>query len=417
MFQNYWGRISKIGIKKEYDDGLVRRITLTNQFSVIALALFFFSGLNNFSLGDVFSGLLLEGFVLVCLLGIYINSRHYHGFAIAFLFMVVNIALFYFNSYSGILSGTYLYYFPLILTMAFVFDIRKDKKAIFINLLLIMSLILVNLATHYSLFTSSFITDEKRYQMFVFNLLLSCLTVVFFIYLIIRNGLKESELYSQRLAEHEQAEKKIKEALAEKEVLLSELHHRVKNNLAIISGLFSLKINNDIPSEARNVLVESRNRVISMSLIHNRLYNYNNLSDVNFEQYIAELISEINASYPSISGSVKVNTDIGDVVLNLNIAVPCGLILNELLTNCYKHAFTGKGHGSIHVSFKQEKTSYTLSVSDNGVGLVAGYREKESLGMSVIEALSEQLNGSFEYTSGEGTHFTLKFQHGENIPD
>lgn len=371
MFQNYWGRISKIGIKKEYDDGLVRRITLTNQFSVIALALFFFSGLNNFSLGDVFSGLLLEGFVLVCLLGIYINSRHYHGFAIAFLFMVVNIAVFYFNSYSGILSGTYLYYFPLILTMAFVFDIRKDKKAIFINLLLIMSLILVNLATHYSLFTSSFITDEKRYQMFVFNLLLSCLTVVFFIYLIIRNGLKESELYSQRLAEHEQAEKKIKEALAEKEVLLSELHHRVKNNL----------------------------------------------SDVNFEQYIAELISEINASYPSISGSVKVNTDIGDVVLNLNIAVPCGLILNELLTNCYKHAFTGKGHGSIHVSFKQEKTSYTLSVSDNGVGLVAGYREKESLGMSVIEALSEQLNGSFEYTSGEGTHFTLKFQHGENIPD
>ncbi len=412
MFRKYWSRVSRIGIREGYDDSLTKRITLTNQFSVIALTIFFFSGLNNLSLGDTFSGVLLEGFVLVCLFGLYMNSRHHHDFAIIFLFMTINLALFYFNSYSGILSGTYLYYFPLILAIAFVFNIRTDQKVIFLNLFFIILLILVNLLTRYELFTSSFITDEKRYQMFIFNLLFSCLAVGFFIYLTIKNGLKESELYSQRIAEHEQAEKKIKEALAEKEVLLSELHHRVKNNLAIISGLFSLKIGNDPPSEARNVLVESRNRVISMSLIHNRLYKNNNFTDVNFEQYIAELISEINASYPSISGSVKVTTDIGDVVLNINIAVPCGLILNELLTNCYKHAFTGKGQGTIHVSFKQERETYTLSVSDNGIGLASGYQEKESLGLSVIEALSEQLNGSFDYSSATGTTFVLKFKNG-----
>lgn len=412
MFQKYWSRVSRIGIREEYDDSLTKRITLTNQFSVIALTIFFFSGLNNLSLGDIFSGLLLEGFVLVCLFGLYMNGRHHHDFAIIFLFMTINLAMFYFNSYSGILSGTYLYYFPLILAIAFVFNIKTDQKVIFLNLSFIILLILVNLLTRYELFTSNFINDEKRYQMFVFNLLFSCLAVGFFIYLTIKNGLKESELYSQRIAEHEQAEKKIKEALAEKEVLLSELHHRVKNNLAIISGLFSLKIGNDPPSEARNVLVESRNRVISMSLIHNRLYKNSNFTDVNFEQYIAELISEINASYPSISGSVKVTTDIGDVVLNINIAVPCGLILNELLTNCYKHAFTGKGEGTIHVSFKQEKETYTLSVSDNGIGLASGYQEKESLGLSVIEALSEQLNGSFDYSSAPGTTFVLKFRNG-----
>ncbi len=412
MFQKYWSRVSRIGIKEGYDDSLTKRITLTNQFSVIALTIFFFSGLNNLSLGDTFSGVLLEGFVLVCLFGLYMNGRNHHDFAIIFLFMTINLAVFYFNSYSGVLSGTYLYYFPLILAIAFVFNIRTDQKVIFLNLFFIILLILVNLLTRYELFTSNFINDEKRYQMFVFNLLFSCLAVGFFIYLTIKNGLKESELYSQRIAEHEQAEKKIKEALAEKEVLLSELHHRVKNNLAIISGLFSLKIGNDPPSEARNVLVESRNRVISMSLIHNRLYKNNNFTDVNFEQYIAELISEINASYPSISGSVKVTTDIGDVVLNINIAVPCGLILNELLTNCYKHAFTGKGEGTIHVSFKQEKETYTLSVSDNGIGLASGYQEKESLGLSVIEALSEQLNGSFDYSSATGTTFVLKFQNG-----
>ena len=410
MFLKYWSLVSRIGVQKDYEDSLTKRITLTNQFSLVALLIFLLSGINNFSLGDTFSGLLLEGFVLVTLFGLYMNSRHYHGFAISFLFITINLAVFYFNSYSGVLSGTYLYYFPLILAIAFAFDIKKDKGLVLVHLGMIVLLILVNLFTHYDLFTSQFINDGERYQMFIFNLAFSCLAVAFFIYLTIKNGLKESELYEQRIREHEQAEKKIKDALAEKEVLLSELHHRVKNNLAIISGLFSLKISTDPPSEARNVLVESRNRVLSMSLIHNRLYKNNNLANVNFEQYTAELISEINASYPSISGSIKVRTSIGNMMLGINVAVPCGLILNELLTNCYKHAFTEKGEGLIDVSFKQQDACYILSVTDNGAGLPVDYSEKESLGMSVIQALSEQLNGTFEYNGTQGTAFTLRFQ-------
>ena len=132
-------------------------------------------------------------------------------------------------------------------------------------------------------------------------------------------------------------------------MLLSELHHRVKNNLAIISGLFNLKMTAEMPSEARNVLIESRNRVISMSLIHNRLYKSNNFTDVNFEEYTNELLDEINSSYPSVSETVKVNTTIGNIVLDINIAVPCGLILNELLTNCYKHAFKDRNNGCIDI--------------------------------------------------------------------
>jgi len=411
MLINYWHAISAIGIRDEYDDSLAKRITLTNQFSVIAIAIFFFSGINNFSLGDSFSGIILESFVFICAFGLYMNSRNYHAFAISFLFFTINIALFYFNSYSGVLSGTYLYYFPLILAIAFVFNIKKDKKMMLFQLLSILSLIIVNLLTHYDLFTSYFITDEKRYQMFMFNLMFSCMAVGFFIYLTIQNSLKEIQLYNQRLAEHELSEKKIKQALAEKEVLLSELHHRVKNNLAIISGLFSLKISTDVPLEAKNVLMESRNRVLSMSLIHNRLYKNNNLTDVNFEQYTTELISEINASYPSISGSIKVLTNIGNVVLNINTAVPCGLILNELLTNCYKHAFVDREQGTIEVSFNQEKEDYVLLVSDDGVGLSNGYNEKESLGLPVIEALCEQLNGSYEYKVDKGTRFSLKFRN------
>lgn len=409
MFLKYWNKLSQIGVDPTAGEKQIKRVVLTNQFSTIALTIFFFSGLNNLSLGDLFSGLLLEGFVVICLFGLFMNAKGHHDFAISFLFFSINVALFYFNSYSGVMSGTYLYYFPLTLAIAFLFDIQSNKWTIFSQLSLILVFILINLLTKYKLFESRFIDDAKRYQMFIFNLILSCLAVGFFIYLTIKNSVKQAELYDQRLAERELAEKKLKEALAEKEVLLSELHHRVKNNLAIISGLFSLKIDTDPPSEARNVLVESRNRVLSMSLIHNRLYNNQKLTDVNFEQYTKELISEINTSYPSVSGSVDVHTDIGDMVLNINVAVPCGLILNELLTNCYKHAFTQRGHGVIRVSFKSEDGQFVLRVSDNGIGLAAGYQEKESLGMAVIDALCDQLNGSYAYSYDDGTSFWLKF--------
>lgn len=409
MLLKFWKFISSIGLKEEYDDGLRKRITLTNQFSTITLILFLLSGINNMSLGDMFSGLILESFVFLCLIGLYINSRHFHSIAITFLFITVNSALFYFNSYSGISSGTYLYYFPLILAIAFVFNVKENKTAMVFQMLLILTFILINVFTHFELFKSEFITEAQRYQMFIFNLVFSCSGLYFFIYLIVQNGLVQVDVYHQRIAEHTAAEKKIKETLAEKDVLLAELHHRVKNNLAIISGLFNLKINTCLHEDAKNVLIESRDRVISMALIHNRLYKSNNLSDVNFDEYINELVHEINRSYPSISGSVKVTTRISNVILNINTAVPCGLILNELLTNCYKHAFANKERGMIEVSFTQTENEYCLKVKDDGVGLEAHYNKKESLGFIVIEALSEQLNGTFHYSVNKGTEFTLTF--------
>ena len=126
MFRRCWEYISSVGIRDEYDDILVKRITLTNRFSVIAIVVFLFSGINNIVLGDLFSGLLIEGLVVVCLLGFYLNKLGYHRFAVSFLFTIVSIAIFYFDSYSGVLSGTYLYHFPLILAIAFIFDMRED---------------------------------------------------------------------------------------------------------------------------------------------------------------------------------------------------------------------------------------------------------------------------------------------------
>lgn len=411
MFRRAWEYISSIGIHDEYDDILVKRIVLTNRFSVIAILVFLFSGINNLVLGDLFSGLLIEALVIVCLLGFYLNKIGLHRFAISFLFVVVSLAIFYFDSYSGILSGTYLYHFPLILAIAFIFDMREHKRLMLFHILLIIAFLSINVITHHELFRSNFLTDEKRSQMFMFNLIFSASAVGFFVYIMIQNNLKESYLYIQRIEERRQSEKAVKEALDEKNILISELHHRVKNNLAIISGLFSLKINDDLHEDAKNVLLESRNRVRSMALIHNRLYKSDNMTNVNFEEYAKELISEISASYPAVANSVKIDTDIKNVSININSAIPCGLILNELLTNAYKHAFRDKTNGHINVSFINDNNAIVMRVEDNGVGLPEDYKQKQSLGVTVIESLSEQLDGSFNFSNNNGTCFELRFKY------
>lgn len=414
MLQKVWNYISTVGIKPEYDDILVKRIKLTNQFSVIAMLVFLFSGLNNLALGDLFSGLLIEGLVVVVLIGFYLNKIERHRFAISFLFAIVSTAIFYFDSYSGILSGTYLYHFPLILAIAFIFDMREDKKAMLFHFLLIISYLIINVTTNYNLFRSEFLTDEKRSQMFMFNLVFSASSVGFFVYLMIRNNLKESYYYIQSIEEREQSEKAIKDALTEKNLLIAELHHRVKNNLAIISGLFSLTLNDNLHEDAKNVLLESRNRVRSMALIHNRLYKSDSFTDVSFDEYIQELISEINSSYPTISNSIDVKININNVILNVNSAIPCGLILNELLTNAYKHAFKDKNDGQVAISFVRENGQFVMTVKDNGCGLPLDYNKKQSLGITVIEALTEQLDGKSKFTNNQGTHFELTFKANNN---
>ena len=161
-------RIYRYSIILWYNDWFCRNIT--HRFIIIAILVFLFSGINNLVLGDLFSGLLIEALVIVCLLGFYLNKIGLHRFAISFLFVVVSLAIFYFDSYSGILSGTYLYHFPLILAIAFIFDMREDKSLMLFHILLIIAFLSINVITHHELFRSNFLTDEKRSQMFMFNL-------------------------------------------------------------------------------------------------------------------------------------------------------------------------------------------------------------------------------------------------------
>lgn len=409
MFKKFWNNLSFVGVKDSYNSKLIKRISLTNQFCVIAFFVCFFSGFNNYSLGDTFSFFIIELTALLSICVFVFNNLGFHKFATSFLLALLSTVIFYFDSYSGFLSGTYLYYFPLILAIAFLHDF-KEKSLLIFHLCLPIVYLLINAITHYDLFPSPFLSDESRYQMFVLNLTFSAASIGFFMYLTISNNIKESNVYEQRLNERKATELTIKHALTEKEVLLAEIHHRVKNNLAIIASLFNLQLSTLENEEAKNILIESKNRVKSMALIHDRLYKSDNMSDVDFSKYTKELIDEIQFSYPTFSKGVIVNTLINNIRLNVNTAIPCGLILNELLTNCYKYAFLGRESGIIDIEFTSIGNKLRLIVKDNGVGLKEDYRNSDSLGMVVVQSLSEQLDGDYKFVVDNGTTFELKFE-------
>lgn len=206
-------------------------------------------------------------------------------------------------------------------------------------------------------------------------------------------------------------ERAISAALAAKEVLLQEVHHRVKNNLQIISSLLSMHADG-LPEPAQQALDGSQRRVRSMALVHEQLYSRDHPDELDFADYATSLASEILAAYSIDSGAIRLRFDLEPVTLSIDQAVPCALILNELLTNAVKYAFPGHRHGEIFVSLRDcGENQIRLRVADDGVGLPAGFdrTECQSLGLRIVNILMYQLNGTIEIGPGPGADFRLAF--------
>jgi two-component sensor histidine kinase len=201
-------------------------------------------------------------------------------------------------------------------------------------------------------------------------------------------------------------------SLREKEVLLQEIHHRVKNNLQIISSLLHLQSGHVVDRRAQEVFKESQNRIQSMALVHERLYSAHDLGKISFPEYARNLANHLFRSYGINSDAIELEIVAEDVALSIDTAVPCGLILNELLSNCLLHAFPA-GHGRVGIDFYSEgDNKLTLAVRDNGVGLPStmDYRQAKSLGWQLINALAGQLGATIDVQSHRGTVVQIIFE-------
>jgi len=203
----------------------------------------------------------------------------------------------------------------------------------------------------------------------------------------------------------------LKQSLQEKIVLIKEIHHRVKNNLAVISGLLELQALGEKQSTTRTKLLESQARIKSIAMIHETLYQNELFTSIELSAYLNKLAQNLRAAYESEESEITLTIDTEDVSLNINQAVPFGILANELITNAFKHAFKGREEGEIMVQLYREKNQLSFSVIDNGLGFNEDILSNtSSLGITLIKTLSEQLGTTPEWKTGAGgTQVTIRF--------
>ena len=211
------------------------------------------------------------------------------------------------------------------------------------------------------------------------------------------------------ITERKQAEEKIATSLLEKEVLLKEIHHRVKNNLQTIASLFKLQTESITDESARVILADSEDRIRAMAEIHSHLYTTENLARIDFGEYLNSLANQLLRSHLKPGQSISLDIDVPGIVLGINAAIPSGLMLNELISNSIKHAFPGRTSGEIRVAMQQKGGSLRIEYSDNGIGFAEAVdiTKAKTLGLRLVNLLVKQLDGSIRLCRDSGARFII----------
>ena len=226
------------------------------------------------------------------------------------------------------------------------------------------------------------------------------------------NEIKEISCLSHEITDKKLIEEQMRENIHEKEILLQEVHHRVKNNLQVISSILNLQSSYVKDENSLNILRESQNRIKSMSFIHESLYQTKDFAHIEFSDYILSLSKNLVHSYSIAASRIKLITDFERTFLSLDQAIPCGLIANELISNALKYAFSDDEDGEIRLSIKEKKEMIEIIIADNGIGLPEGFdfENSDSLGLQLVYTLIDQLDATIKVDSSNGTKYFITFE-------
>ena len=260
-----------------------------------------------------------------------------------------------------------------------------------------------------------FLGEPRNFIASTFNLSEQQYTSIYINPIYEKNKINQVSIIGHDITDKVIAEERLNVSLKEKDILLKEVHHRVKNNLQVISSIFNLQSAYSKEPGIREVLKESQTRIKSMAYIHESLYKSTNFGKINFEEYLRKLTKNLIQSYTLKENKVTLLTETEKVILHLDQAVPCGLIVNEIISNSLKHAFPPNTNGIVIVHLSKKGNKIHLKLVDNGIGIpekiVQG--DDDTLGIQLIKTLTEQLRGDIKFITDGGTSVELTFDFQE----
>ncbi len=398
----------EIGVKPDLEFYQKRETRIVNLFSLITLV-GLLVGVSTilFISGDyVFSIVLFSTLSSISIL--LLNYKARYELASKTFVVTISITMFVLNQSYNQSVGNNLYYFPIIFCVALLHNPSKSnyRTALFFLIILISFICSITLSIPYLKNTT--ITNADNEALLKYNGILAFAVTLILVYMLVKLINNQNNDTLELLKKQKESQRIIAESLKEKVTLLAEIQHRVKNNLAIIVGLLNLQTEKAPCEVSKNLMIDSRNRVMSMAMVHQRLYKRNDISKIDIKQYLSDLVNELVSSFPQ-KHPIQINEQMDTIELELTKALPAGLIVNEIITNILKHAFTDDNLSPI-ITLKIRKIfdKIQIVVSDNGVGIGEfGDRKESSLGISLIESLADQIDANVTFKNNNGTSVNL----------
>lgn len=403
-------KLIELGVKAELDFYQKREIRIVNLFALIIVSGLIIGVTSVLFLGGAYPFATVSFTTFSSLMILLLNAKKQYNLATYVFVVSINFTIFLINQNYDVSVACYLYYFPVIFCVALIHNPHKPNfRTIIFFTITLCSFFAARFLNIKSLKNTT-VSEADNEVLLIYNSWLTVVLTVFLVYLVVKLiNRQNNEVIASSEKEHE-AKAGVSASLKEKEILLAEIQHRVKNNLAVISGLLSLQIENAQSDETKNFLLDAKNRVMSIAMVHERLYKKDNLSKINFSLYLSELVQEVVKSFP-LHSQVEIIKELDAVEIPITKAVPVGLIVNEAVTNSLKHAFKQKiDSPTIKIQMKIIFESLQISVSDNGSGFVNLQDRKEtSLGITLIESLADQIDAKLAFRNDNGAYINLVF--------
>ncbi len=405
-----FGKIINIGVHPELDSYQKRETRVLN---VIASVIFFgllVGATNVFFLGEQYPYIFNSSVGVFTSLILYFNHKRWH-MAASYAFVITMVfTLTYVSNYYERSTGTMVYFFPVIFCIALLHNPNKPKYHLVINMVLILLGFIISQSFQLSFIKPGEFSDEQIVLLRYYNIYFSVSITIAMVFLLIQQVNKQYKELNALIHKLEDNQIIVSASLKEKEILIKELQHRVKNNMSILIGLFNFQRESSNNQEVKNALIEAKNRVLSIAMVHQHLYGKTDLSKINLKNYISELTDEVVNSHPQYT-ETKIIKDLEDVTVDITKAIPIGLIINEVYTNSFKHAFKNAGvTPEFRIGLKQQNNSIELTMNDNGSGFPETIiKNSNSLGQNLMESLTDQIDGKISFTNRSGALVSLCF--------